>query len=221
MPEIKSPIMNRQAPAPQKLRTFEVTDPTQDDEQDPFSPEARYQAAMRAEQQRNYSQQPQSPQQDDVLLEKQIEEARRNKVKGINPLSEGAKKRIEHLTGLGRSTVDVDIEGVLFTLSTLKSKEIREAINACSKLNTNNLDIKLELRRQQLARSIKFIDNAEFSLVIGSDNLFDKLNFVEELDESIVQRLDEEYEKLAKSVRDKYALKTEEDIKEVAEDLKK
>ena len=209
MPEIKSPIMNRQTSttAP-KLRTFEVTDATQDDEQDPFSPEARYQAAMRADQQRNYSQQNQQP-----LIEKQIEDARRNKAKGINPLSEGAKKRIEHLTGLGRSTVDVEIEGVVFTLSTLKSKEIREAINACSKLNTNNLDIKLEIRRQQLARSIKLIDNAEFNLVIGSDNLIDKLDFIEELDDSIVQRLDDEYEKLAKMVREKYSLKSEQDLK--------
>ena len=117
MPEIKSPIMNRQTSttAP-KLRTFEVTDATQDDEQDPFSPEARYQAAMRADQQRNYSQQNQQPQQDDALIEKQIEDARRNKAKGINPLSEGAKKRIEHLTGLGRSTVDVEIEGVVLPL---------------------------------------------------------------------------------------------------------
>jgi len=149
-----------------------------------------------------------------------MQEAKRNKILGKERMSDGAKRRIEILCGLTREYRDVVLSNeVFFKLKTLKSKETRDATNAA--ISLDGIDSNFELRRQLLARSICEVSGNAFNLFLSSDSLEDKLNFVDELDEQITQRLYSEYIKLNNESTEKYSLKTDADVKDMVDNLKK
>lgn len=158
--------------------------------------------------------------QDTAELEKQIRQAREDKKHGRERLSEGAKKRIEMLVGMTRGSRQVEIEGNNFVLRTLKSKEMREALTEAAQFD-GTIQSPFEIRRQFLARSIVEIAGVSIEQFIGSNSAEDKCLFIDELDESVLNRLYDEYLILVKEFKDKYAIKTEEEIKEFIGDIKK
>lgn len=153
-------------------------------------------------------------------MERMIKEARKEKISSLDKITEAAKKRIELLANIGRLTKDVAFEGVTFSLRTLKAKESKEAALDTFKVSTN-LEAGYEARKQQLARAIYKIDGHDVSHVLGSDDLDAKLNFIEELEEHLVSRLFDEFTALKDEARTKFGINTEQDAKEVIEDLKK
>lgn len=137
-----------------------------------------------------------------------------------NKMSDYAKKRSELLVGIGRLSRDVMLDGITFTLRTLKYREGKEAM--LSSLNVkSDAEASFEIRRQTLARSISNIDGKEIDLVLGSLGLEAKLEFIDSLEDIIVDRLYAEFQKLRDEVKNKYGLNTEVAVKEVAADLKK
>jgi hypothetical protein len=97
---------------------------------------------------------------------------------------------------------------------------MRDALMEASRFD-GTIQSPFEIRRQLLARSITEIAGVSTEQFIGSADVEDKCAFVDELDESLLNRLYDEYLSLVKEAKDKYAVKTEEDVKEVIEDLKK
>jgi hypothetical protein len=158
--------------------------------------------------------------QDPVEIERQIRQSREDKKAGRERLTDGAKRRIEMLVGMTRSTRDVDIDGNIFTLTTIRSKEMREAIVGISNFD-GTVQGPFEMRRQFLARSITYVAGVDIDQFLGSNDLDDKLTFIDELDESLLNRLYSEYLILVKDAKEKYALKSAEEVKEVLSDLKK
>ena len=144
-------------------------------------------------------------------------EARKNNKERLN---DGAKRRIEILLGMTRSTREVTIGKNTFIFQSLKSKEISQAYMAAAEFD-GTIQGPFEIRRQLLARSLTNISNIEFEQFIGSKSMEDKLLFIDEMDHALLSRLHNEYLELEKESRDKFAIKTEEDTKEVLEDLKK
>lgn len=139
-----------------------------------------------------------------------------------NKISDHAKKRIEILSDIGRLTKDVNADGVVFSLRTLKAKEMKQAMLASYESAKTDLEASYENRKQQLARSIFKIDGEDIDIVIGSSSLNDKLQFVEEnLEESLISLLWDEYVALKQSAKNKYGVNSEKDVSEVSEDLKK
>lgn len=135
-------------------------------------------------------------------------------------LSEGAKKRIELLINMSRLTREVDIEGNVYTFQSLLSKESREIWNDSISFD-GKVDFPFELRRQTLARSLTKIAGISIEDFIGSRNLEDKLLFLDELPDSLLLRLYQEYSVLVKETEQKFSIKTDKDAKEVVDDLKK
>jgi len=158
--------------------------------------------------------------QDLASIESEIRQAREARRTGKERLSDSAKKRIEILLGMTRTTHTADVGGNEFVFQSLKSKEMREAIVAAAEFD-NSVQFPFEIRKQLLARSIVSIAGVNFSQFIGSDTLEAKLFFIEELDEALLNRLYDEYLKLAKEAREKFTIKTSEEAKVVIEDLKK
>ena len=157
---------------------------------------------------------------DSVDIEREIQQARADKKAGRERLNDGAKRRIEMLVGMIRGTRSVDIEGNVFILRTLRSKEMRDALMEASKYD-GTIQSPFEIRRQLLARSITHVAGVEIEQFIGSSSIEDKCLFIDEIDESLLNRLSDEYLKLVQESKNKFAVKTEEDIKEVMGDLKK
>lgn len=162
-----------------------------------------------------------APQVEDfAAFEKKVSEARKAKVSGKEKLTQSSKQRIEILCEMSRGHREVNIDGNVFILRTLRGKEQRSAILDASAFD-GTLESPFEVRKQLLARSIIEIAGTEVELFLG-DSLFEaKLEFIEELDEAVLIKLFNEYQILVRETRDKYAIKSEADAKEVVDDLKK
>jgi hypothetical protein len=135
-------------------------------------------------------------------------------------ITDGAKRRIEMLLGLVQTTREVVIENNVFILRSLKSKEMREAMIAAFDFD-GTVQAPYEMRKQLLARSLTHVAGIEIEQFIGSSSLDSKFAFIDELDENLSNRLYDEYVKLSNSAKEKYSVKTAEDMKEVVEDIKK
>lgn len=152
--------------------------------------------------------------------EKEIKRAKEEKKNQVNRLNPGAKKRLEMLVGMTSYLREVDINGHVYVLKTMKDREYRDAVVAISKYD-GTVQFPFESRRQMLARSLSKIANIDFEEFIGSSDIEDKLSFIDELHDGILDRLFTEYKIMMQEYRDKYSIKNVEDAKGVVEDLKK
>jgi hypothetical protein len=153
-------------------------------------------------------------------IEREFQAARQAKRTGKERLNDGARRRIEMLVGMTRSTREVDIEGNQFVLQVLRSKEMREAIMAAAEFD-NTVQSPFEVRRQFLARSLIVVAGLDIEQFVGSIEFNAKLELIDSLPEPLLSRLYDEYVELLKTARDKFSVKDTETAKEVIEDLKK
>lgn len=140
-------------------------------------------------------------------------------------LAPNRKKRLEVLLGIGKIYREVVIDSITFTLQTLKSKEIQELAKFQQIITTENVvDAMFEIRKHILAYSLCAVDGISIGEYLGNQeelDIDDKLCFIENLSESIVVILHDEYQKLVESSNLKYGIKTKEEVQEVIEDVKK
>lgn len=129
--------------------------------------------------------------------------------------SSGSKQRLEILADLGRLTQDVKIGEHVFTIESLKSKETREIYSAAANLEVASEAV-FEIRTQTLARAIAKIDGHSVGMVIG-DSLEERLLFLDEMEEHVINKLYSTFTEMMKSIE----IKSKEEAKEVAEEIKK
>lgn len=152
--------------------------------------------------------------------EKEFREAREAKKTGKERLSEGARRRIEMLIGMTRSSREFSFAENTFILQTLKAKEMREAIMAAAEF-AGTVQEPFEIRRQFLARSLTQVAGVEIEQFIGSSSLESRLAFIDEVDDVLLNRLYDEYLLLLREAKEKYSITTTEAAKEIIDDLKK
>lgn len=151
---------------------------------------------------------------------KQAKAAQQASKQGKERLNDGARRRIEMLVGMTRSAREVIIGENTFVLQTLRSKEMREAMMVASEFD-GTIQSPFEIRRQLLGRSLKQVAGVDIEQFVGSNSLEARMSFVDEQDDTLLNRLYEEYLTMTREAKDKYAIKTEEEAKEVIDDLKK
>lgn len=232
MPEFKSPLGNKQIQG-QPMRDFSVPDEGGYDSQ-PVPPQRPVRHRHQHEQPvfddqalREFTaaqQQPMNPAQMPIRemseTELQILAAKKAKREGRERLSDGAKRRIEMLVGMARMTRTCDINGTTFTLQTLRNKESRDVLVASIPFD-GTIEFTFENAKQTLARSLVQIAGTDIDQFLSSSDLDVKLAFIEELPQPLFSRLYNEYAALDAEARDKFAIKTDAEVKEVVEDLKK
>lgn len=172
-----------------------------------------FQAKMQREEMPVYEQDP-------AEVERQIRQSREDRRSGRERLDAGAKRRIEMLVGMTRITRSVDLEGNIFVLKSLRSKEMREALMFASEYD-NTIQSPFEIRKQLLARSITQVAGVEIEQFLGSNDIEAKYDFIDLMDESLMNRLYNEYLALVRESSAKYSVKNEVDVKEIVNDLKK
>jgi hypothetical protein len=223
MPSFESPIGNRVLSS-QAMKELDIPDESQFNQENVVNPVYRRRQAMPnlddASIQNMQAKLHLEAQADPAELEKEFHEARKAKVTGREKISSGAKRRLEMLLGMTRTTHTVDIGGNIFTMQTIPAKYMREALVAISEFD-GTVQAPFEARRQFLARSLIQVAGVEFSQFINSDTIEDKLSFLDELDESLLNRLYSEYLFMTEQAKEKYAIKSEIEAKEVFDDLKK
>ena len=148
-------------------------------------------------------------------------QARKNEIRMAQkrPSSE-ARQRIEVLTGIGRLTIDTTIEGYKFTLQSLKSREMREIIKVVAQIETP-ADAMYEMRAQTLARSLVKIDDQPVELVLGVDGIDGVVEFINDSEEHIVNKLYSAYTDMTKANENKFSVADAKDAQEVTEEIKK
>jgi hypothetical protein len=152
----------------------------------------------------------------------EIEKRRREVYAQEEAVTPEMKKRVEFLAGIGRLTDTFEVDGVKFSIQTLKSKgfqSLASIVRVLSDLPPS--DFIFELRKETLARAVSKINDVSLSNVVGSESIEKKVAFFHELDENLIAHINDKYQILIKSGGDKYGIKTEEDVKEVAEAVKK
>jgi hypothetical protein len=229
MPEMKSSITNRRFQG-QPMRDIEVPDETGYQPPAPtgggqFAPSVahRYGKPMSEQDIMEFNARMQANQDPDFNLsdvERDMKRMRQEKMQSHQMLNDGARKRIEMLIGMTRSTRSVDIEGNVYGLQTLKGREMREAMMAVSEFDAT-VQFPFEMRRQLLARALTQVAGVPIDNFVGSNTLESKLEFIDQLDDILLNRLMEEYSALNQEAKSKYTMQKPEDVKEVAEDLKK
>jgi hypothetical protein len=153
-------------------------------------------------------------------IEKDILAAKKAKREGKERLSDGARRRIEMLLGMTRLTKDVEIAGQMYKLQTLTSQELRDSTVATSEFD-GSVQLIFENRKQLLARAITVVAGVPIDQFLNSNDLDIRLEFIEMMDHALLHRLFSEYTDLLREAQDKYSPKTEAQVKEVVEDLKK
>lgn len=153
-------------------------------------------------------------------LESKMAVARKAKVTGRVRLTDSAKRRVEILCGLFKNTKEVDIDGNVFVLKVLKGKEIKQALVEASAFS-GSVELPFETRKQFLARSLSQVAGTDIEMFLGDNSLEARLEFIEELDEPVLGALYGGYLTLVEESNKKYAIKTEDEAKEVTSDLKK
>ena len=222
MPQYESPLGNKKF-AGSQLKEFDVPDESGIPPEQIVNPVARRKAglpALNIPEIQRFAEQMQELEEDPAVIEREIKEARKAKFSGKERLSEGAKRRIDMLLGMTKTTHEVDINGNEYVFQVLSSKSFREAIVMAAEFDGTVLS-PFEVRRQFLVRSITHIAGVEFNQFVGSNNLEDKLVFIDELDEALLNRLYAEYLKMNEIAKEKYSIKNEVEAKEIIEDLKK
>ena len=225
MPKFDSPIGSKQFQG-QPMREFSVPDDSGYDQPPPR--QARYAQEQMPEfderAMREFQSQTQPTSGGSVRemtdIEKNIHAAKKAKREGKERLSDGAKRRIEMLIGMIRLTRDVDLDGQMYKLQTLTSQELRDAVVASAEFD-GSVQFIFETRKQLLARALTMVSGVEIDQFLHSNDLEDRLYFIELLDHALLTRLYTEYVSLSKEAQDKYNPKTEEQAKEVVADLKK
>lgn len=135
-------------------------------------------------------------------------------------ISSSTKERIEFLSNIGRASQDVLVDGVTFSLKTLKGAESREVMYIIGS-RENKIEQFYESIVQTLARSIYKIDGQDIDLVLNSNKLSDYIDFVSNLDDSVQIFLYQHYADLDKKNKDKFSIKNDKEAEEVIDGIKK
>ncbi len=152
-------------------------------------------------------------------MERAVKASRAAK-QGKPRLSDGAKKRIEVLCEMTRTKRHVNIGEVVFSLRTLKTKEMREALLTASQFD-GSIESPFEIRKQLLARSLYEVAGSDIALFLSDTSLEAIFDFLDNTDETVLTKLYSEYLFLIDEANGKFAIKNEQDAKELVEDLKK
>lgn len=170
----------------------------------------------------------QMQQQPHYLSPEERQELQQRRQQANKQVSSTVRQRIEYLSGIGRIRDEFEMEGpdgvnVKFHLQSLKSRELDDVhdfmVSLGKEITTTKFNF--EVRKQILARSLWAVDEISIENVIGSDTMEDRLYFIDSLDENLVSYMFEFYEKNIMRKGKKFAVKDEEDAKEVHEDIKK
>jgi hypothetical protein len=147
-----------------------------------------------------------------------------------------ARRRIELLTGLGRKTRDVVIDGITFTLRSLKAfeqNELAQVVAAQDRINLPNGQFSFtpigmyKIKVEALGHSLYLVDGQLVDIVLGTvnspyeDQVAARKELLIEMDGEFINHLFIEFEKLSTETKDGYAPKTTEEVKEVVDTIRK
>ena len=147
-----------------------------------------------------------------------------------------ARTRVEIITGLGRKTRDVPVDGAVFTLRTLKFFErtmVSEVVESAERVPMGNGKFGFAptslaaIRKETLAHCLQLIDGKDVNVILGTSQydygvqLDNKRGLVAEMDGHLIEHLFTEFEKLSAETADGYAPRNAKEAEEVVDAVRK
>jgi hypothetical protein len=146
-------------------------------------------------------------------LSKLRQESRSKKLE----ISPDAKNRVEFLLGLRRKTQNVVVEGVSFTLTTLKHSDYQKVFASLAGMpESTSVAVSLEVQVQTLARAITHIENNSVFDVLGVSSSEEVVECLRQFSNDVVEELYNHFLKLKAPLEVNSSEETE-----VRENLKK
>jgi len=196
-------------------RTLTVEDTTADVSDDfPEEFQQAYKAEKAAEQTNGFIKSQRPKQDADILGYKDIEKLRKK-----DDIPEYARSSLEILTGIGRANLEETIDGHVFSLRSLKSREQKELFTNGSKIK-DTLEQSYYIKYATLAWSLYKIDGKDLEDVIQSNQFEDKMALMAEFAEEVIDHLYNKYSQITKSNMDRLGLIGKND-KEISDNVKK
>ena len=155
----------------------------------------------------------------DAFKVDEYEAVRKAAMENKKRITSSGRERIELLANLGRAKRDVDVDGMIFTIQSLKTGEIRDVIQICMPIE-DKFESYFETRAQTLARAITAIGDAPIGLVLGNDDPATVMSWLDSMDEGVVEFLHKNYLDLIDKHKDKFKLDVK-NVAEVSEEIKK
>jgi len=164
------------------------------------------------------------------------EQAQQRDEASVHQSTQDARRRVDIITGLGRKTKNVEIDGNTFTLRTLKSFEqnlVAQASENAEKIdlpNGNTIFTPVSfwgVRMEVLSHSLWMIDNQPIDIILGAsalpwdEKIEARKELLEEMDSALTEFLYLEFQALSREAYDGYAPKTAEEAKEVVDTIRK
>lgn len=219
MASFDSPLGKKSFSNQQPTREFIVDDASDGGHQEHSNQNQSYNINMDSI--RGLQAQPMPSEEDQIEMEKSMQRARAEKRAGKQRLDPGAKKRLEILLGMTKTEREVEIAPeTTVVIQTLGSQQLNEVL-MISRREATQLEFDFQMRRHALARAVKMVAGNKLEDFIGSKEIDDKLYFIDELDDFVLTKLYKEYGKLSEDAQRKYGLQTEQQQKEVSEEIKK
>ena len=150
---------------------------------------------------------------------KQLEEMRAKNLSLKDKASPEAKKRAEYLCQLGRLKTECEVDGTKFYIRSLRGTELEDILVAIA--DVKPLVLGLRLRAETLARAVYMIDGQTVQLVLGTNKIDDIVEHWRQIDDNVAEFIHDKYKDLAQEAEKKYSVKNKEDLKKVADDVKK
>lgn len=145
-----------------------------------------------------------------------------------------ARNRVEIITGIGRRTVDIPVEGVVFTLRTLKKFErtsLAQVWEKIAKIVDGRASFTpvgmTEVKTETLSHALYLIDGISVDVILGTadldyqEQISARRDLIDEMDDALIDYLFEKHQRLDLETRDGYLPKNAEDAKEVADSTRK
>lgn len=151
---------------------------------------------------------------------------RRQKMAEMSSVGDAARKRIEILVGIGRAVKTVSVGETTYSMRTLKGKEMKYLAQKTSEAAKSNVISSIyDGRSLALSMAIYAIDGIDVDIVLDCvglpERLAARMAFYDDMDDALLSHLYSHWEILIKENNDKYAIKNDEDAKEVLASVKK
>ena len=120
------------------------------------------------------------------------------------PVNKEIKSRFDILLGIARATKDVEVDGVVFCLRTLKSYEGIDAYSAAVGA-ANGFEEMGKIRSRTLAYAIYSIDGVESDRAFQTQSISKKTEIIDNMSEVVVSHLFKEYNDLKNGVTSSFS----------------
>lgn len=158
---------------------------------------------------------------EDKLDYQKVQEMRTQSGEQKKKISATSRNILEVLTGIARLNDVVDVDGVKFSIRSLKTREMNAVVSASLAQDVDATQRMYLMRLHTLVRALYEIDGQDVNFVLGTEDLNAKMEILEEFDEALIIVLYDRYNKMVSKNNKRFEEVVNKDPQALSGDVKK